>query len=480
MDPMMAVCQRTAPGARAQLGPFCAKLDASMPMMDFVVRASLSLQSTLVDSDGQFSSRDTGHCTLVISGHDRGRFDESIGMFRLDNFVYHAECSGGLDYARKSSESCSGHGDYDGHPVPGEVQFLALNLDPAQPRFILTGGVKWSTDAGVCPAWDNFVIPEEISDVEAPLASTFPCQVGKCTPPEGGGTVESHYHGDRPGATAREIKAVTSGNPPGSSAQVQLHADIDVMVHFGPWENCSITSQTVATSPSDRSRTQLGIGERVNLAFTGSDAKWTLIGEGQLPGSGNDVVYAAGAHPGSVTIIARDGRASCSAQKVFSVLAPSKVRMRKDVTEHTRGRPDIGMWADIFIAPDTVSFEFLDVSEQESTWTGSGVFAAAQGQGHKLPGGESGPFPVMDQVEPGLGSKVSHPDHAACSPTVSPPFVPGRMSIVIPWQYQFGANPPVVFDQVEEVCTLAADGQTLTLSKAGAVVTATVDGRTQP
>ena len=56
----------------------------------------------------------------------------------------------------------------------------------------------------------------------------------------------------------------------------------------GGCRNCAVTSETVATSPADRTRTRISTGEEVELTTNKGPATWTSAGGGTLtPSSGS-------------------------------------------------------------------------------------------------------------------------------------------------------------------------------------------------
>src|ERR1043165_7395823 len=72
--------------------------------------------------------------------------------------------------------------------------------------------------------------------------------------------------------------------------------------------NCTLASETIATSPTNRARTKIGVGEEVKLTVTGNPATWAITsGGGTLSpntGARNSVTFTADDNAASVTITA--------------------------------------------------------------------------------------------------------------------------------------------------------------------------------
>jgi hypothetical protein len=104
----------------------------------------------------------------------------------------------------------------------------------------------------------------------------------------------------------------------------------------------TITSQTVATSPANRARTRIAVGEEVELTVSPDPATWAITGgTGTLtPNSGSvaKVTFTADDAAGSVTIKAT--APSGDASITFTVVAPSGWTM---VRKPTRNQPCTAM-----------------------------------------------------------------------------------------------------------------------------------------
>jgi Divergent InlB B-repeat domain/SMP-30/Gluconolactonase/LRE-like region/NHL repeat len=236
---------------------------------------------------------------------------------------------------------------------------------------------------------------------------------------------------------------------------------------------CTITSLTVATSPSNRTRTTIGVGEVVNLTSSGSSATWSWSGVGRLNmTSGHQVTYSAGAIGGTATITASDtvGKASIT----FTVIPPS-IAKQAIVTGsyiHKVTRPDIGFHADTYLGPDTVSFYNVWWKELEINATATGVYSCyGHGTGH----GPGPPFHATTTVVKGFGTLVALDLIYSGDCATPTPFAPGYEQFNIPWQYslsQLSGYRGIA--TVVQSCTLAPDASTLKASKATTSVTKSV------
>lgn len=252
---------------------------------------------------------------------------------------------------------------------------------------------------------------------------------------------------------------------------------------------CTITSQTIATAPANRARTKIGAGEEVDLTFSLGSATWTPPSSGSLlpygggslsSTSGPKVTYTAPERADSVTISATGS--GCTASITFTVVEPSGARRKQKPgtnLKHDVDRPSIGIKTDLYVLPDDVCFYNIEYRELEATAVTSGVYdhAPLKGAGH-LPNPNFLPF--TKTVEAGLGTKVNSDGDQAFSgdPGTDAPFAPGSVSLDIPYVFRVAGGPEKKFDTVQQIHTLAADGKTLTVSKAGAKGTLQVSAAT--
>jgi GT2 family glycosyltransferase len=232
---------------------------------------------------------------------------------------------------------------------------------------------------------------------------------------------------------------------------------------------CKITSQTVATTPPNRDRTRVGVGEQVVLTVAPGPANWSVIGQGTVnPPSGTSITFTAADRGGNATVTATVGASRCTI--TFTVVEPSGVIMQRHPgsgIQHTVNRPDSGLRTDIFFTPADVSFQNIQWRELDVPAIATGVYAPFNGVGH-----HPNPNPLtVDGVVPGLGSKANGIDTVySGDPGTPPPFAPGSITFNIPYVFNVGAGAFRQFTTVVQQSTLAADGITLTSSKAGASI----------
>ena len=203
-----------------------------------------------------------------------------------------------------------------------------------------------------------------------------------------------------------------------------------------------ITSTTFATSPIDRQRRKLAVGEKVTLQaqnLQGTAAvNWTQTGAGHFARTiGPSVDWDAPPQPENpATITVTQGTRTKSIP--FEVVAPSETKLLivspyhpgprephfTDYKEHTHGWCDSGFHARVHLMPDDVNFyavEFLEIEFRAVGTTGSGadrhdggiyLFAPAD-RGHH----PAGPLPLIragdgpPDVVPGLGTPGNLIDH---------------------------------------------------------------------
>lgn len=171
-----------------------------------------------------------------------------------------------------------------------------------------------------------------------------------------------------------------------------------------PLPPCSIQSQTVATSPANVTRTIIGVGESVVL--TSADGTvWSNQG-GTLVTTGGGATFTAGPTQGSAVVSVTGP--NCSNNSIsFTIIRPTGLLYQRfGNVSHTKGQPDIGMEARLYLQPDTVSFQNLFQGERDSTGAATGVWKCFNGTSHKP---NPTPLQVLPDV-PGFGSLVIKAD----------------------------------------------------------------------
>lgn len=241
----------------------------------------------------------------------------------------------------------------------------------------------------------------------------------------------------------------------------------------------TITSETVATRPSDRTRLVVGVGEKVKLTFSEGSADWSISGgQGSVTPTGKTSLYTASITPATETIEAVDPATHAGASITFTVIAPSGLlfeRVKGTDIHHHQGWPDIGFSAKVYLQPDTVSFENIGVREQDATYVATGYYAWMNGQSHSP---ETKPE-IVTSLVPGKGWLLPDEDDVWSGRQAgSPPWAPGYESVYIPWEYDAAADgkagPFYLFAHVTQSCELKNDRSTLTATKGAATITLSV------
>ena len=166
-----------------------------------------------------------------------------------------------------------------------------------------------------------------------------------------------------------------------------------------------------------------------------------------------------------------------AATKDFDVVAPTGVVMDRAPgtgIKHTLNQADSGIQTQIFLGPDTVNFNKVIYRELDVAGVATpGVYSCNPASGgHCGAGGGGNPCPDLAltvTVVAGKGTQAVRGDcaYSGHCGTV-PPFLPGSLTLSIPYEYKVGAGAFRNFATVAQVHVLAADTSTLSTDKAGA------------
>ena len=233
---------------------------------------------------------------------------------------------------------------------------------------------------------------------------------------------------------------------------------------------CTITSKTVATSPTNRARTRIGVGEEADLTVSPAPATWAITtGSGTLTpatGSHPTVRFMADDNAGTVTITATTS--TCSCVITFTVVQPATVSMiRKPGTnlQHTANLPDCGWKGKQWIHPNDVNFYNIQRREVDSKSVCTGSYMPLNGKWHgNYPGG-FGPWSGVNVHDPANGSQAAmtdtiysgYPGSGAVG-TV-PPFKPGTMYFPIVYQWKVGSSPIHDFPEIRQEHEIFSTGR---------------------
>ena len=169
--------------------------------------------------------------------------------------------------------------------------------------------------------------------------------------------------------TPKKPSKTPDGSKPGGGAEEPCHPA------------CTLASETLATSPPDRTRTKVGVGEEVFLTVTGNAATWAITsGSGTLTpntGTHNSVTFIAGELNESVTITATCSGCSCVNTIIFTVVQPSgwtMVQKPGSGIRHKNGVPSTGFLGNMYLQPTDVNFYNTENRELDSLSVGAGSY----------------------------------------------------------------------------------------------------------
>jgi len=229
---------------------------------------------------------------------------------------------------------------------------------------------------------------------------------------------------------------------------------------------CTITSQTTASVPADRTRTTVGVGEEVTLTVDPAPATWTVSGAGSVsPSSGASVTFRAGERAGSATVTAEG--AGCCCTITFTVVEPSGLSMsRTSLVRHKKGKPDCGFLARPYVQPTSVSFQNIEVREKNSKATATGYFLPFNNITHQPKDQTESDWYTVQECCEGLGSPADCHDQIYSGYTNNPVSV-GLMTFPITWEFRVGGGSEKAMPDFEQRHEATATGD-CTTSKGGA------------
>ncbi len=229
----------------------------------------------------------------------------------------------------------------------------------------------------------------------------------------------------------------------------------------------TITTETVATIPSNRARTKIGVGEEVKLTLSPSPSStvtWSVTGQGTLSSTtGNPVTFTAHEQASTPKITVSYDSYSCEVS--FNVVVPSSVTLVKTGGQGQASPLGVQMTANWYIGPEDVNFSKLMIAEQTCAANCTGYFTYQQGLTHN-PGQD---LQVSNTLVAGKGWKCNGYDNISGG-TQGAPYSNGIFTWPIPWHYKINGN-SYSFKTINHVKFLAigTDGKaTLTLTKSGA------------
>jgi hypothetical protein len=230
-----------------------------------------------------------------------------------------------------------------------------------------------------------------------------------------------------------------------------------------------LTSETVATQPTDRKRKKLGVGEEVNLTLKPSSLPsptWALTGTPGTstlsPMSGITSKLTAGERACTPT-----SEATINGETVkidFNVVEPSTVTLVKTGGSGVPNPLGVQMTAEWYVGPNDVNFSKLAIAEQQCNAVCTGYFNYQQGLVHN-PGQD-----LQVSNTRGHGGWLCSGIDNISGGSQGPPYAAGTFTWSIPWHYKINGNSFlfIIVDHVKEMTIGANNKATLSLTKRGA------------
>jgi hypothetical protein len=231
----------------------------------------------------------------------------------------------------------------------------------------------------------------------------------------------------------------------------------------------TLTSQCEEAQPSPRTRTKLGVGERVVLTVSGGAGNWTVSGGKLSAKTGTTVTLTAPERPGTseVTVDVGGTKATLS----FTVIAPNVVNMTRVGQNHENNSfPNAGMTLQPYFGPDDVNFVNVSFIEDDIGAKATGYWDEFNGIGHQPNTAHIG---CSNTVVAGRGTLVNANDGVQSGwITKAPPLTDwsGTLTFLIPWHWKCGSGKGLIQRVLHNVVTDA--GGTTTISKGGATFSA--------
>ena len=237
-----------------------------------------------------------------------------------------------------------------------------------------------------------------------------------------------------------------------------------------------IESETFATTPADRTRTTLGVGEEVTLTYKPSELSpitWSVSGGGALnTTTGGSTKFTANDRASTPTVTATYLGHGCT--KRFSVLEPSSVTFsKKREISYPPNHVAAGMKLDIVVGPATVSFYNVQFREDDgpaSNQTGGFAKYSGQNLGDPFYHDANNLFFAVD-----MDNSIVVPGEDTVFINVGPQNLPlpstGSFEWIIPYRFKVsGQNSSKIFSTVTQAFSVTTAGN-ITITKGAASVT---------
>jgi hypothetical protein len=241
-----------------------------------------------------------------------------------------------------------------------------------------------------------------------------------------------------------------------------------------------ITSETIVTKPVNRARLKVGVGEKINLTFNLGAATWTTSAGVLSVASGTTTRLTVPDRAASVKVTAVDATGA-KAEITFNVIEPSGVLMERAAGTgiwHQINIPSVGIRTSIYIQPADVSFENIEIVEDDCPGIVTGYFVGTTLDGISHGSHGAGTKVGVGPVVAGKGSKVLGQDTAQsgyCN--FGLPYSNGTFLWAIPWEFSVGTGSNKLFATVNQNFLIDTAGA-MDVSKAGATGHAALADRT--
>jgi hypothetical protein len=243
----------------------------------------------------------------------------------------------------------------------------------------------------------------------------------------------------------------------------------DALATTPPAKPVTLKSKCELSKPGSRSRTTLGVGERVELTASEGGGAWTTTAGTLSADRGKKVTLTAPGTAGTATVTI--DVAGSVATLDFTVIAPNSVSMVLKKGEHAKVPwPNAKMQVRPHIGPDTVNFGNVEMLEDDVAAVATGYWSDFNGIGHS-PNSEYIGFTT--KVVSGKGTAMGGVDNVASGYIEKDPRPTdwtGQLSFDILWRWKCGSGSGVI-GTVLHVCASDAAGKT-TMTKAGATYSA--------
>lgn len=231
-----------------------------------------------------------------------------------------------------------------------------------------------------------------------------------------------------------------------------------------------IRSKAVLKKPSNRTRKVIGVGERVTLTASHptGNVTWAITGQSMLSATAGTTVTLTAHERAENTTVTLTDACGCTATRTFRVIEPSAVRMRRvpgTGVKHTKDIPSAGITCEIYVRPSSVSFEGIEISEDDAVGVVTGYFVGSPHDGIHHAGHGAGAWALVGPHTARLGSKVNAQDNVNSGHcNFGTPYTAGTFLWAIPWLFRVSGGAGKTFTTVNHRHTIDKKGN-MTIAK---------------